>query len=289
MARRARYASLMNPSDVKLPPCDAVDVWAQQPNERFMAQPWLETLLRWGGLPRAAPRLEQTLAAMDAGGVATALLSGWHGPGGALISNDEVAACVAAAPDRFCGVCSVDLRDPVAAVREIRHRVEEQGFVAVRVVPWLWDLPPDDRRYYPVYVACVELGVPFCTQIGHTGPLCPSEPGRPIPYLDRVLLDLPELVVVGGHVGYPWVDEVISLATKYPNFHVDTSAYTARRLPPPFVEWMRGRGRRRVLFGSNWPMIAPARCREGLGELGLDDEATELFLSGNARRVFRLP
>lgn len=270
----------------QLPP--AIDAWAQHPNETFMQQPWLETLLRWAGLSRAAPTLEQTLGAMDEGGVGLALLSAWHGPAGVLISNDEVAAHVAAAPDRFRGVGTVDLRDPMGAVREIRRCVEQLGFVAVRVVPWLWDLPPDDRRYYPVYVACCELGVPLCTQIGHTGPLCPSEPGRPIPYLDHVLLDFPELTVVGGHVGFPWVDEVISLATKYPNFHVDTSAYVVRRLPPAFVAWMRSRGRDRVLFGTNWPMIAPARCLDGLDALELDDETTELFLHGNARRVFKL-
>jgi hypothetical protein len=133
------------------------------------------------------------------------------------------------------------------------------GFVGLRIVPWLWNLPPNDRRYYPVYVACVELGVPFCTQIGHTGPLCPSEPGPPIPYLDDVLLEFPDLVVVGGHVGYPWIDEVISLATKYPNFYVDTSAYAVHRLPAALVDYMRGRGRTRVLFGTNYPMLTPTR------------------------------
>ena len=96
---------------------------------------------------------------------------------------------------------------------------------ALRVLPWLWNLPPNDRRYYPLYAECVELGVPFCLQVGHTGPMCPSEPGRPIPYLDEVALEFPELVIVGGHIGYPWTDEMISLATKYPNVHIDTSAY----------------------------------------------------------------
>lgn len=266
----------------------AIDAWAQLPNAAFMQQPWLATLLRWGSLEPTAPSREQTLAALDEGGVELALLSAWHGPAGSLISNDEVAAHVAAAPGRFRGVATVDLRDPMGAVREIRRCVRELGFVAVRVVPWLWDLPPDDRRYYPVYVACCELGVPFCTQIGHTGPLCPSEPGRPIPYLDHVLLEFPELVVVGGHVGFPWIDEVFSLATKYPNFHVDTSAYAAHRLPPAFVEWMRGRGRERVLFGSNWPMIAPAAARARLDALGLDEETERLYLRDNARRVFAL-
>jgi predicted TIM-barrel fold metal-dependent hydrolase len=267
---------------------DIVDAWAQHPNAAFVAQPWLATLARWTRTELRPPELADTLAAMDAAGVSTALLSAWHGPHGPLITNDEVAAAVAAAPDRFRGVATADLTDPVRAVAEVRRCVRELGFVAVRVVPWLWNLPPNDRRYYPLYVACVELGVPFCTQVGHTGPLCPSEPGRPIPYLDEVLLDFPDLVVVGGHVGYPWTAEVLSLATKYPNFHLDTSAYAVHRLPGELVDFMRGRGRDRVLFGTNWPMLTPSACLARLADLGLDDEATGLFLGGNARRVFKL-
>jgi uncharacterized protein len=125
-------------------------------------------------------------------------------------------------------------------------------------------------------------------QIGHTGPLCRSEPGRPIPYLDDVSLDFPELVVVGGHVGFPWMDEVLSLARKYPNFYVDTSAYTVARLPPQLLAYMKREGAGRVLFGTNWPMISPKHCLAALDDLGLDDRARELFLQGAARKVFRL-
>lgn len=266
-----------------------VDVWSQNPTERFLKQPWLATLLRWTGQEGLGPMpLDATVGAMDAAGVSVALLSAWHGPMGSLISNDEVAADIAVHPDRFAGLASVDLNDPVNAVREIRRSVTELGFVGVRVVPWLWDLPPNDRRYYPLYVACVELGVPFCLQIGHTGPLRSSEPGRPIPYLEQVLLDFPDLVVVGGHVGYPWIPEVITLFHKFPNFYVDTSAYAAHRLPTDFVEFLRGPGRTRIMFGTNWPMIAADRALARLDELGLDEETRELYLSGNARRVFTL-
>ena len=233
------------------PNADIIDVWAQQPTALFMEQPWLATLLRWTGASPKPPSVRETLAAMDEGGVDRALLSAWSGPAGTLISNEDVARVVAMHPERFSGVAAVDLRNPVEAVRELKRAVTELGFVAVRVVPWLWNLPPDDRLYYPVLAAASELGVPFCTQIGHTGPLCPSEPGRPIPYLDRVMLDFPDLAVVGGHVGYPWIDEVISLATKYPNFYVDTSAYVIGRLPAQLIEFMRGRGRSRVMFGTN--------------------------------------
>jgi uncharacterized protein len=225
---------------------------------------------------------------MDEAGVRTGLLCAWWGPQGPLIGNDTVAALVAQHPDRFAGVGSVDLYRPMAAVRELRRCVDQLGFRALRIVPWLWNLPPDDRRYYPRYAECVQLGIPFCLQVGHTGPLCPSEPGRPIPYLDRVALDFPELTIVAGHIGYPWTAEMISLATKYPNVYIDTSAYKASRYPPELVEYMGRHGRTKVLFGSNHPAWPAPDCLEDLGALGLDAEATELFLHSNAERVFGL-
>ena len=71
--------------------------------------------------------------------------------------------------------------------REIRRCAEELGSKATRILLWLWCLPPTDRHFYPVYVACCAMGGPLCTQIGHPGPLMPSEVGRPI-YLDQVAL-----------------------------------------------------------------------------------------------------
>jgi len=184
---------------------------------------------------------------------------------------------------------SVDLKQPMQAVRELRRCVKELGFVALRMLPWLWNLPPNDRRNYPLYAECVELGLPFCLQVGHTGPRYPSEPGRPIPYLDEVALDFPELVIVAGHIGYPWTSEMIALATKYPNVHIDTSAYKASRYPPELTAFMAHHGKKKVLFGSNFPMITPAECLADLQALALPEEALGLFLAGNAQRVFRLP
>ena len=267
-----------------------VDAWIQHPSPAFLRQPMFESLRRWMGVvevPAEIP-LGFTVGALQGAGVGRALLSAWHGPEGAIIGNDEVAACVRSHPDLFVGVASVDLRQPMVAVRELRRAVRELGLRALRILPWLWNLPPSDRRYYPLYAECVELGIPFCLQVGHAGPLCPSEPGRPIPYLDEVALDFPELVIVGGHIGYPWTDEMISLATKYPNVHIDTSAYKPRRYPAALRDFLRGHGRKKVLFGSNFPMLLPGDCLAQVDELGLDDEARRLFLGGNAARVFGL-
>lgn len=269
-----------------------VDAWMQHPNAAFLRHPMFSSLLRWRGvdpsfLPAAIPS-DLTLAALDVAKVDRGLICAWWGPEGALITNDEVAALVAAHPDRLTGVASVDLLHPMEAVRELRRCVRTLGLRALRLLPWLWNLPPNDRRYYPLYAECIELGIPFCLQVGHTGPLRPSEPGRPIPYLDEVALDFPELTIVGGHIGYPWTAEMIALATKYENVHIDTSAYKPSRYPRELVDYLRGHGKKKVLFGSNFPMLPPSECLAELEVLGLSPEARELFLGGNAQRVFRL-
>ena len=269
-----------------------VDAWMQHPTRRFLEQEMFASLRRWTGgqIPEGELPIEATLGAMDAAGVDVGLLTAWHSPtDGALISNEEVAGWVGAHPDRFAGLAAVPLSRPMEAVRELRRCVQELGFVGLRMLPWMWECPPTDRRFYPLYAACVELGVPFCTQVGHTGPLRPSEPGRPIPYIDQIAIDFPELVIVGGHVGYPWTEEMVAVARKHENVYIDTSAYTSRRLPDELIAYLRTRsGGEKVLFGSNYPMIAPADALAGIERLGLDDAGRGRYLAGNAVRVFGL-
>jgi hypothetical protein len=81
---------------------------------------------------------------------------------------------------------------------------------------------------------------------------------------------------------------MISLATKYPNVYIDTSAYKVRRYPKELVDYMRAHGRRKVLFGSNYPAWPARDCLEHLDSLNLDEEVAALFLFENAARVFRV-
>jgi predicted TIM-barrel fold metal-dependent hydrolase len=268
---------------------EIIDVWMQHPTLRHSNHEMFESLRRWMGIEtfEEALPIELTLAAMREGGVTTALTSAWYGPEGSLISNDEVAEFVAHSEGLLVPVAGADIRRPMEAVRELRDRVE-QGFVALRLVPWLWESPPTDRRYYPLYAACVDLGIPFCTQVGHTGPLRPSETGRPIPYIDQVAIDFPELVIVCGHIGYPWTTEMIAVADKHSNVYIDTSAYAAHRYPAELVDYLKGRGRHKVLFGTNYPMMTPARALARLDQLEMDAETSDAFLQANARRVFGL-
>lgn len=267
-----------------------VDAWMQHPTERHSANEMFASLRRWTkGTPRPSVITpEMTIGAMDEGGVRIGMAAAWCAPDGWMISNDEVAAVANAYPRRIVGVAGASLYKPMDAVRELRRAVKDLGFRALRIVPWLWNLPPTDRRYYPLYAECIELDIPFCTQVGHTGPLRPSETGRPIPYIDEVALEFPELRIVAGHIGYPWTEEMIAVATKHENVFIDTSAYTIRRYPPEIVRYLKSHGRRKVLFGTNYPMIRPQKALEGIDELGLDEETKELFLGENAVRVFKL-
>lgn len=267
-----------------------IDVWMQHPTREFLNHDMFASLRRWMGVDLVEDDMpiEFTLAAMDQGGVGLGLISAWWGPCGELIKNSQVASLVQKHPERFRGLASVNLYKPMTAVRELARLVRDEGFVGVRQVQWFWNLPPTDRLYYPIYAKCVELDVPICFQVGHTGPLCPSEPGRPIPYIDQVALDFPELKMVCGHIGYPWTQEMIAVATKHPNVYIDTSAYTAKRFPAELVAYMKTNGKKKVLFGTNYPMIQPAKCLENLPDLGLDEAVSSLFLNGNAVRVFKL-
>ncbi len=238
---------------------EVVDAWAQPAlGRRRTEMPEVVRLFEKSG---TAEHLDRKLSPaeivelMDAAGVQRLMLSAWCRPGRWVITNDEVAAHVQAFPDRFTGVTAVDLTNPVAAVRELDRAVRDLGFEALRVVPWLWKLPPNDKLYYPLYVKCIELDIPFCTQVGHTGPLMPSETGRPVPYIDEVALTFPDLRIVCGHTGHLWTDEMIGVAWKHDHVYIDTSAYLPRYYSPQLLQYLKTYGRNEVLFGSNFPQL----------------------------------
>ena len=265
----------------------AIDVWAQHPTKRFLAEPFFDSLKKWAGQDILEVPLEFTVNMMKSAGVERALISAWYGPSGALISNEEVLEITQQYPDLFVGIASVDLRDPVKAVSVLRKYVNDHGFKGLRIVQWLWELPCTHPLYYPLYAACVELNIPVCLQVGLTGPLRSSESGRPL-HIERIALDFPDLKIVCGHIGYPWHIEMIAFATKFPNVYIDTSAYKPKRYPKELVDYMKAHGKHKVMFGTNYPMITPEACLKELSLLGLDESISELFLYKNAQKVFSI-
>ncbi|PLB42210.1 amidohydrolase family protein [Aspergillus candidus] len=231
----------------------------------------------------------ELVALMDAAGVSQICLCAWYRPGQAVFSNEDVAEFTRAFPDRFIGIAGVDLLDPVGYVREVEKYVRVEGFRGVRVVPWLWNLAPTDRHYWPLYVKCIELDVPFLTQVGHTGPLCPSEVGRPVPYIDEIALKFPSLSIICGHIGFPWTQEMIGVAWKHPNVYIDTSAYLPKYYPPELIQFANTTGKKKVMFGTNFPQLGWDKCVKSANkDLKLREDVKAAFFGGNAARVLKL-
>jgi len=202
-----------------------------------------------------------------------------------------VARAVEQYPDRFSGLIGVDPTDPMTAVREIEWAVEELGFIGVHAYPHWFGLAPDHALWYPIYAKCVELNVPIQLQVGHCLLYTPKKPlpsvGRPIT-LDTVACDFPDLKIIGIHTGWPWTEEMISVAWKHPNVYIGTDAYAPKYWSKELVRFIDSWGSDKVMFGTDFPVIHPEAAMEQIAELGLRERSLEKFLHGNAARVYGL-
>ncbi|UCF57182.1 MAG: amidohydrolase [Deltaproteobacteria bacterium] len=200
-------------------------------------------------------------------------------------TNQEVYEMIKGYPDRLMGMAGYDPTDIMKSVSEIEKAVDEYGFRGVYAHLLGWDMRPDDRRMYPCYAKCVELGIPFSMQTGHSLELMPSEGGRPI-YIDKVALDFPELKFIASHAGWPWCEELVAMASKHPNVYIDISAHLPKYLDPAIVQFMNTRGRNKVLFGTN--AFGLKRCKDMFMEMPLKDETKQKVLRDNALNIFNL-
>jgi len=141
--------------------------------------------------------------------------------------------------------------------------------------------------FYPLYAKCEELGLTLQTQVGGTGPLFPSRSGSPL-YIDEVALDFPDLRIVCGHVGSPWVDEMIHVAWKHENVYIDTSARLPRHFEPSFLKYLRTYGQDKCIFATDWPLLDFEQTLAQVDALDLGPEVAGKFLAGNAVRAFDL-
>lgn len=237
--------------------------------------------------------LDEIIREMDEAGVDIGVASSFKWLDTWIVDNDETAAYVRQAPDRFIGSFTVDIRDPMPAMREFRRAVEELDMKIFRLEPYQYGdgrttaPPPTHRMYWPFYVACCEYNIPVAIQVGHTGPLLPSECGRPI-YLDEVALTFPEMKILGTHVGNPWEEEMMILAWKHPNVYVETSARLARHWPARLKEFAGGYGKDKIIFGTDYPLLSFKRSVQDVYKCGFSEEATRKILRDNAVRAFGL-
>ena len=104
--------------------------------------------------------------------------------------------------------------------------------------------------------------------------------------MDTVACDFPELKLIGIHTGWPWVEEMISVAYKHPNVYIGSDAYGPRHWSAEFVRFIDSWGSDKVLFGTDFPVIDPERAVREIDELGIRDSSMRKFMRDNAARLY---
>jgi predicted TIM-barrel fold metal-dependent hydrolase len=152
-----------------------------------------------------------------------------------------------------------------------------------------WDRPFDHADFYPYYALAADLDVPVAMQAGTSGGLMPSECGRPIG-IDRPAIYFRRVRFLLSHTGWPWVDEAVAMALKFPNVFLGTAAYPPKHWATAVHDFVRGPGRTKTVFGTNFPTVGHRHALAQVAELDLTLETRDALLGGTARRVFtRLP
>jgi predicted TIM-barrel fold metal-dependent hydrolase len=243
---------------------------------------------RDGGDTRPHTELAEYVDLLERAGIARAVPFG--------TSNDEVADLLHDFPGRFIGLARISGLIGMRGVRELERRVREEKFQALGVSALVDGIPASDRRYYPLYAKAVELDIPvrIYSSMNYATDR-PYDLGHPR-HLDQVAIDFPELTIIGGLGGWPWVNEMVALVRRHPKLHLDTSAHRAKYLGQRGSGWemLMQFGNTliqdKVLVGLSAGLVGQphdALIQEYLA-LPLKDTVKEKWLYHNAARVFRL-
>ena len=238
---------------------------------------------------------DEFVARMDELGIATMLLPtgdvGRHGTWDAFDFEhvaarwDEIEKLADRWPGRFAALALIDPDDGMRGVGELRAHLADPWVVGCYLHTHSFDRRLDHADYFPFYAAASDAGVPVQMQTGTSGGLMASECARPIT-LDRAALYFRDTSFVMSHLGVPWVDEAVALALKFPNVYLGTGAYPPRHWPDGVVKFLRGPGRDKVVFATNFPTVGHRHALAQVAELELAPEVETALLGGTAHTVF---
>lgn len=205
------------------------------------------------------------------------------------LSSEEIADLAQAHADVLIPFGSVDPLAGDSAVKRARSLVEDHDVKGFKFHPSLQAFEPNDPAYYPLWETIEELGVPALFHTGQTGIGAGLPGGRGVKLrysnpmlLDDVAADFPHMTVILAHPSVPWQDESISMATHKANVYIDLSGWSPKYFLPQLVRAINGLLKRKVLFGSDFPVLTPDRWLADFENLEIKDEVRPLVLKENA-------
>ncbi|MBQ0141091.1 MAG: amidohydrolase family protein [Kurthia sp.] len=198
--------------------------------------------------------------------------------------------------DEFIGFAAFNPHHGSKSMRIVRNAITMQGFKGVTINPTNHGIPADHRKYYPVYSLCEEYQIPIWVQsslnyLENTSGFI-AHPKR----LEKPLLDFPDLQIILGHGGWPWLDDMVTMLLKYKNLFVDTTTFTSNDALKDssgwklFLAYANDTLQEQIVFGSEWLKLGQP-IQNSIDEIEnwpLDEQVKEMIFWRNAAKLFKL-
>jgi predicted TIM-barrel fold metal-dependent hydrolase len=209
--------------------------------------------------------------------------------------NEEVAEIAAANADIMIPFASIDPAKGKLGAREARRLIQDYGVKGFKFHPTMQGFYPNDRSAYVLYEVIAEAGLPALFHTGQTGVGAGMRGGmgmrlkysNPM-YLDDVAADFPDMPIILAHPSFPWQEEALAIATHKPNVYIDLSGWSPKYFPKILVQYANTLLRHKMLFGSDWPVIAPDRWLADFEQIDIRPEVRPLILKENAIKLLKL-
>jgi len=216
------------------------------------------------------------------------------GMGRKRLGNSEVLEAARANPDVLIPFGSVDPHKGKLAVREA-HELIDAGVRGFKFHPNTQAFWPNDRTFYPLYDVIAQAGLIALFHSGTTGigAGMPGGGGVHLKYsnpmcIDDIAADFPNLDIILAHPSFPWQDEALAITVHKPNVYIDLSGWSPKYFPAILVQYINTRAQRKMLFGSDFPLITPDRWLADFEKLPIKDEVRPLVLKQNAAKLLGL-
>jgi uncharacterized protein len=211
------------------------------------------------------------------------------------IPNDEIAAFAAENADIMFAFASVDPTRGQAAIDEAKRLIAAGGIRGFKLHPPLQQFHANDKQVYPFYEVINEAKLPVIFHTGHSGIGTGQRGGGGVRLkygnpmdIDDVAVDFPDMPIIMAHPSFPWQDEAISICLHKPQVYIDLSGWSPKYFSPTLVQYANTLLKHKVLFGSDYPLIAPDRWLADFEKIAIRDEVRPLILKENAMRLFGL-
>lgn len=211
------------------------------------------------------------------------------------VSNEEVAELAAENDDIMIPFASIDPARGAEGVREARRLISDFGVKGFKFHPQYQEFFPNDRSVYPLYEVIAEAGLPALFHTGHSGmgTGMPGGGGIRLKYgnpmdVDDVAVDFPDMPIILAHPSWPWQDEALSICLHKPQVYIDLSGWSPKYFPPQLVQFANTQLKRKVLFGTDYPLITPERWLQDFAAIDIREEVRPLILKENAARLLKL-